>query len=168
MENTEIFKITFWIATITTFVLSVGVLLLLQHIYHKMIFKINEEITNSLSEYLQNTDTQKNETGEYIVPDTANTLQESKELSDDLPENTSENPSTIRFTKRENEVFLLSLEEYTSQEIAHKLNIELKTVERHRENMMRKTDSKKFIGVIRYVLSNHILPVDELKKLKKS
>lgn len=78
-------------------------------------------------------------------------------------------PSTIKtpepaaFTDREMEIVRLSIQEYSGTEIADKLNISPRTVEKHKRNLMDKSGSKNFIGVIVYALLHDFLPFDELK-----
>jgi len=52
-------------------------------------------------------------------------------------------------TKREKNILNLMLEEYTSQQIADKLGISLRTVEYHRSSLIQKLDTKNVIGMIK-------------------
>lgn len=53
MENEVIFKITFWTATIMMFTFSVGILLLLQQIYHNLFTEIKRKTLTNLPENTQ-------------------------------------------------------------------------------------------------------------------
>src|SRR5690625_4813452 len=66
-------------------------------------------------------------------------------------------------SEREIQVLHLVLKEYSAYEVADKLHISKRTVENHKKNMMEKTDSKNFMGVVKYALSNRILLPEDLK-----
>jgi DNA-binding NarL/FixJ family response regulator len=70
----------------------------------------------------------------------------------------------VSITEREHEIILLSLKEYSSKEISDLLNISVRTVEKHKYNLIEKTESKNFTGVIIYALSHGIIHLNELKK----
>ncbi|MBX2950070.1 MAG: response regulator transcription factor [Crocinitomicaceae bacterium] len=71
---------------------------------------------------------------------------------------------TVQITDREMEIVRLAIKEFSGKEIADQLDISLKTVETHKRNLMEKTNSKNFIGVIIYVLSNRLIFIDELTR----
>lgn len=77
-----------------------------------------------------------------------------------LPTNRLTAPISI--SHREMEVIRLACKELTSDEIADRLCINVRTVETHRKRIMEKTNTKNFIGVILYVLRNGLLLVDEI------
>lgn len=54
-----------------------------------------------------------------------------------------------RLTNREKEVLDLIVKEYSNQEIADRLFLSIRTVERHRFNLMRKFDAKSPIGLLK-------------------
>lgn len=60
-------------------------------------------------------------------------------------------------TNREVEVMLLICEQHTNQEIADKLFISLKTVERHRSNLFEKTNSRNVVGIVMFALKNKLI-----------
>ena len=62
------------------------------------------------------------------------------------------------FSERELEIAQLARKEHTNKEISHLLGIHEKTVELHKRKLVFKTDSKKFIGALDYLISNHYLP----------
>lgn len=66
------------------------------------------------------------------------------------------------FSKREMEVLKLTIEELTGMEIADKLCISPKTVEQHKRNLMDKTNSKNFIGVIIFAIVHDLVSIDAI------
>jgi len=66
------------------------------------------------------------------------------------------------FTKREMQVLKLTIKELNGLEIADKLCISPKTVEKHKGNLMNKTDSKNFIGVIIYALIHNLISFKDI------
>ena len=62
----------------------------------------------------------------------------------------SKNP----LSQREKEVLELIVQEFTSKEIADKLNISKQTVDTHRINIMQKTDCKSLVGLIKYAIQS--------------
>ena len=55
-------------------------------------------------------------------------------------------------TQREKDILQLIVAEYTSQEIAEKLFISLRTVENHRFNLLQKLDAKNTVGLVKVAL----------------
>ena len=70
---------------------------------------------------------------------------------------------SLIFTEREMDIVRLTLKEYSGTQIAYELNISPKTVEKHKRNLMEKTGSKNFIGVIMCALVNEFITLDEVK-----
>lgn len=62
-----------------------------------------------------------------------------------------------KISKREKEVLSLIIEEHTTQEIANKLFISLKTVESHRSSLLGKLNARNTAGLVRIALENKIL-----------
>jgi len=60
-------------------------------------------------------------------------------------------------TDREMEVLKLLVNELNSREIAEKLFISERTVETHRKNLMRKTNSTNIVGLIKYATSHGLM-----------
>ena len=60
-------------------------------------------------------------------------------------------------TNREMDVLLLICEQQTNQEIADKLFISLKTVERHRTNLFIKTKARNVVGVVLFALEHKLI-----------
>lgn len=79
-----------------------------------------------------------------------------KILIGDLSKQTSTRKNTDsifpKFSRREKEVLELILKEYTTGEIAEKLNIGFGTVETHRRNMLVKTGARNTAGLVRIAL----------------
>ncbi len=81
----------------------------------------------------------------------------------DYPSLELETEEPLVFSDREMEIIRLTLKEYSGSEIAVKLSISPKTVEKHKRNLMGKVGSKNFIGVITYALLHDLLSLNELK-----
>jgi len=63
----------------------------------------------------------------------------------------------IPLTIRELEIIKLIVKDYSSQEIADKLFISIRTVETHRKNIMGKLHAKSIIGLVHYAIQNHLI-----------
>lgn len=66
------------------------------------------------------------------------------------------------FSRREIEIILLSCKEYSSKEVASKLFISVRTVEKHRNRIMEKANSKNFIGAILYALKKDYIGLADI------
>ncbi len=64
-------------------------------------------------------------------------------------------------TPREKEVLVLIAEGLTNPEIAEKLVISVKTVDRHRENIMRKLNLHSRIDLVKYALRHGLIALEE-------
>lgn len=64
-------------------------------------------------------------------------------------------------TPREQEVLVLIAEGLTNPEIADKLVISAKTVDRHRENIMRKLNLHSRIELVKYALRSGLIDLEE-------
>jgi DNA-binding NarL/FixJ family response regulator len=60
-------------------------------------------------------------------------------------------------TGRELEILKLIALEYSNAQIGNTLFISERTVETHRKNMLRKTNHKNMVGLLKYVLDNHLI-----------
>lgn len=69
----------------------------------------------------------------------------------------------VEISTRELEIIRLYANELTGKQIAEILEISVRTVESHKKNLMRKINSKNFIGVILFALENKLLSLKELK-----
>lgn len=65
--------------------------------------------------------------------------------------------SSAELSSREIEVLKLLIQEMTTKEIAGKLFISERTIETHRKNLLRKTNSKNIVGLIKYAYLNKII-----------
>ncbi len=63
----------------------------------------------------------------------------------------------ISLSQREIEVIELIAQEYTNAKIAEALFISERTVETHRKNIFRKTDTKSVIGLLKYCVDKRII-----------
>jgi len=63
------------------------------------------------------------------------------------------------FSKREIEILCLSMEGLPMKQIADKLSISDRTVEKHRSNLMVRTNSKNMIEVIIFALRNNLIEI---------
>lgn len=71
-----------------------------------------------------------------------------EKITDYIKKNPDEDISRFDFSKRELEIIYLTAIELKSKEIASKLNISPRTVEGHKNNLIKKTNCKSFLGVI--------------------
>ncbi len=60
-------------------------------------------------------------------------------------------------TDREREVLTLIAKEYTNRKIAEELFISERTVETHRKNIFRKTQTHNLVGLIKYAYANNLI-----------
>lgn len=65
--------------------------------------------------------------------------------------------ASIQLTKREEEVLKLICCQHTSEEIAEKLFISVKTVNGHRNNLLEKTNSRNMAGLVIFALKNNLV-----------
>lgn len=62
-----------------------------------------------------------------------------------------------QLTKREIEILELICQEYTMKEIGEQLFISEQTIQTHRKNLMRKTDAKNAVGLVRFAIQQQIV-----------
>ncbi len=62
-----------------------------------------------------------------------------------------------KISRREKEVLALIIDEYTTQEIADKLFISLKTVESHRSSLLSKLNARNTAGMVRVAMESNLL-----------
>lgn len=65
----------------------------------------------------------------------------------------------VQFTKREIEVLQLLTEGLKNREIADKLFLSTRTVERHRENIILKSGAKNIVGILTYAIKNKLINI---------
>ena len=70
---------------------------------------------------------------------------------------TKPNREGSSLTNRERSVVQLIAEGHTNKQIAHILEISLKTVETHRASVMRKLNLSSSAGLVRYAIRNKIV-----------
>lgn len=63
-------------------------------------------------------------------------------------------------TRREREVLDMICKEFTTQEIAEKLFLSVRTVEGHRNNLLLKTGARNTAGLVIFALKNSIISLD--------
>lgn len=62
-----------------------------------------------------------------------------------------------QLTKREIEILELICQELTMKQIGEKLFISEQTIHTHRKNLMRKTDCRNAVGLVKYAIQNQIV-----------
>lgn len=67
-----------------------------------------------------------------------------------------------QLTKREIQVLKLICRQYSGQEIADNLCLSVRTVEGHRNNLLRKTECKNVVGLIIYAIQNNFVSLENL------
>ncbi len=65
--------------------------------------------------------------------------------------------SQINLTDREKEILRLIAQEFSNAKISEKLFISERTVESHRKNIFRKTNTKTIVGLIKYAMENKLV-----------
>jgi two-component system response regulator NreC len=78
---------------------------------------------------------------------------------------TGTSSSVEELTPREREVLTYIAEGYTNQEIANALVISVKTVDRHRENIMRKLNLHNRIELVKYAIAKGLITVESSQAL---
>jgi two-component system, NarL family, response regulator NreC len=92
--------------------------------------------------------------GSYINKRTLSAIQNNMGKKKRLKE---QRPGTANLTKREEEILSLICRQLTTEEIAEKLFISMKTVNGHRINLLQKTGAKNTAGLVMYALKNNIV-----------
>jgi two-component system, NarL family, nitrate/nitrite response regulator NarL len=83
----------------------------------------------------------------------------SREVADEMLNSMSrsETETEVNLTQREREIIVLIAREYSNSQIADELCISERTVETHRKNIFRKTNTKSVVGLIKYALENKLI-----------
>ena len=68
-----------------------------------------------------------------------------------------EQAEEVKLTDRELEILKLISEEMSNAQIAAALFISERTVETHRKNMLRKTNNKTIVGLLKYALERNLI-----------
>jgi len=69
-------------------------------------------------------------------------------------------------SQREREVLALIAGEFSNKEIADKLGVSVRTIETHRERLMRKLGIHTVAGLTKFAITNHLLKLDGPEKLQ--
>lgn len=91
----------------------------------------------------------------YFSPYIAKKLRHLRNIS--LNRNGKTKAATTSLTPRETEVLQLIAEGAANKQIAAELGISIKTVEKHRSNVMKKTDIRDTAGLTRYAIRNGMI-----------
>jgi DNA-binding NarL/FixJ family response regulator len=89
--------------------------------------------------------------GSYINDRTLKALLQHRNRSRPKPK------QVIDITRREKEILQLVCQQYTTEEIAEKLFISMKTVNGHRNNLLQKTGSRNVTGLVLYAIKHNII-----------
>lgn len=65
-------------------------------------------------------------------------------------------------TKREIEILKLTCKQYSTIEIAEKLNLSIRTIEGHKSNIFQKTTCKNVVSLVMYAIQNQYVALEEL------
>ncbi|MFT4972260.1 MAG: DNA-binding NarL/FixJ family response regulator [Saprospiraceae bacterium] len=63
----------------------------------------------------------------------------------------------LKISRREKEVLQLIMQEFTTQEIANKLFVSIKTIESHRGSLLSKLNARNTAGLVRIAMEEEIL-----------
>ncbi|HSO27282.1 MAG TPA: response regulator transcription factor [Anaerolineales bacterium] len=94
----------------------------------------------------------------FLYPSMAAYLVEDYLQRDEEP--TDDDVDLADLTPREKEVLVLIAEGLTNSEISDKLTISVKTVDRHRENIMRKLNIHNRIDLVKYALKKGLIDLE--------
>ncbi|MCA9925124.1 MAG: response regulator transcription factor, partial [Anaerolineales bacterium] len=96
----------------------------------------------------------------FLHPTMANLLVQNYLVAQDAPAE-EEGDSIEMLTPREQEVLVQIAEGLTNAEIAQKLHISVKTVDRHRENMMQKLNMHSRIDLVKFAIRKGLISLDD-------
>lgn len=89
-------------------------------------------------------------------------LQVAKIMEQNLDPGTVDHLALGKLTDREIEVLRLICSQYNSSDIAKKLELSIRTVDRHRESLLAKTDSVNTAGLVIYAIRHNLFNPQEL------
>lgn len=92
----------------------------------------------------------------FLYPSMAKLLVSDFLQREDIEDEAGKTP----LTPREREVLTYIAEGYTNREIAEALVISIKTVDRHRENIMRKLNLHNRVALVKYAIEKGLITVD--------
>lgn len=78
-------------------------------------------------------------------------------IMDEKNDKKEDAPQAFELTPREIEIVKLIIKEYSNQKIADALHISEYTVETHRKNIFRKTNTKSIVGLVKYAFEHKII-----------
>ncbi len=73
--------------------------------------------------------------------------------------NSADKIKNYMLTQREKEILKLYVEGFSNQEVAEKLNISIRTVETHKNNIMQKFEFKSTVEMVKFALKNNIVSI---------
>lgn len=117
-------------------------------------------IRNGAKGYLlKNTDKQELETAIKKVYKGEQYLQKSiqQKLLNESIGNATRKPFIPKLTRREKEILTLIVGEFTTNEIAEKLFISIKTVETHRSHLIQKLEVRNTVGLVRIAIEKGLI-----------
>lgn len=92
----------------------------------------------------------------YFSPPVAQTFQKPQTTA----QANTKSRAPAQLTPRELQILGLIVNGYTNKEVAAQLNLSVRTVEAHRENMMRKLHLHNVADLTRYAITNGLVPLD--------
>jgi len=84
-----------------------------------------------------------------------------RRVSSSPEEEGTSGPSLDKLTLRQREILQLIAEGHTTQDIAHVLNLSVKTVETHRMQLMERLDIHDIAGLVRFAIRSGIVSLDD-------
>ena len=97
-----------------------------------------------------------NEGGEYYSPGISKRIMSSY-ITNLKKGNVIDNNREYTLTNREREILKLYVEGYSNKEVAEKLNISIRTVETHKNNIMQKFHFKSTVEMVKFALKNNMV-----------
>jgi len=95
---------------------------------------------------------------EYYAPNISKNLMKSY-VSKIKNVNSTDKTKSYTLTQREKEILKLYVEGFSNQEVAEKLNISIRTVETHKNNIMQKFEFKSTVEMVKFALKNNIVSI---------
>ncbi|MCG8573394.1 MAG: response regulator transcription factor [Flavobacteriales bacterium] len=85
----------------------------------------------------------------------------------EVPPPESKKHKSLQLSSKEKAVIALIREELTTKQIARELGLHVKTIEFHKRNIIEKSNSKKILGAIDYLVSHNIIPAKKADPYQK-
>jgi DNA-binding NarL/FixJ family response regulator len=83
----------------------------------------------------------------------------SQRLLINLIKNRKERPPQVQLSPREQDVLKLLCQGFSTQQISDKLNISPRTVERHRADLLAKTEANNSISLVIFAIKNNLITI---------